>query len=80
MIEQEATMKPTGSNSFKSRRSHSGRSVKLNEGLDKRLASYAAAASAAEVGRRARCPEAAEVITRAASAVGVGLLADGRSG
>ena len=67
-------MKPTGSNSFKSRRSHSGRSVKLNECLDKRLASYAAAASASEVGRRARFPEAAEVITRAAGAVGVGLL------
>jgi hypothetical protein len=65
-------MKPAGSNSFKSRRSHSGRSVKLNEGLDKRLASYAAAARAAEVGTRARPP--AEVVTRAAGAVGVGLL------
>ena len=67
-------MKPTGSNSFKSRRSHSGRSVKLNECLDKRLASYAAAASAAGVGSRTRATEAAEVITRAAGAVGVGLL------
>jgi hypothetical protein len=67
-------MKPTGSNSFKGRRSHSGRSVKLNEGLDKRLASYAAAANAAEVGRRARGPEPAEVIMRGVSAVGVGLL------
>jgi hypothetical protein len=66
-------MKPTGSNSFKGRRSHSGRSVKLNEGLDKRLASYAAAASAAGVGSRARAP-AADVITHAATAAGVGLL------
>jgi hypothetical protein len=74
MIEQEATMKPTGSNSFKGRRSQSGRSVKLNEGLDKRLASYAAAASASEVGRRARSPQAVGVITRAAGAVGAGLL------
>jgi hypothetical protein len=65
-------MKPTGSNSFKGRRSRRGRA--LSEGLDKRLASYAAAATAAEVGRRARSPEAAEVVTRAASAVGVGLL------
>jgi hypothetical protein len=65
-------MKPTGSNSFKGRRSHSGRSVKLNEGLDKRLASYAAAARAAEVGTRARAP--AEVVTRAAGAAGLGLL------
>jgi hypothetical protein len=65
-------MKPTGSNSFKGRRSRSGRS--LSEGMDKRLASYAAAASAAGVGSRARAPGAAEVITRTASAVGVGLL------
>src|SRR5262249_39130670 len=64
----------TGSNSFKSRRSHSGCLVKLNEGLDKRLASYAAAASAAAVGPRARAAEAAEVVLRAASAAGVGLL------
>jgi hypothetical protein len=67
-------MKPTGSNSFKGWRSRSDRSVKLNEGLDKRLASYTAAASAAGVGRRARAPGAVAVITRAASAVGVGLL------
>ena len=65
-------MKPTGSNSFKGRRRRLGRP--LSEGLDKRLNSYAAAASAAEVGRRARSPQAAQVITRAASAVGVGLL------
>jgi hypothetical protein len=67
-------MRPTGSNSFKGRRSRLGRSLELNEGLDKRLASYAAAARAAEVGRRARASVAAEVITRAASAAGVGLL------
>ena len=72
MIEQEETMKPTGSNPFKSHRSRLGR--RLSEGLDKRLASYAAAAKAAEVGRRARSPEAVEVITRAVSAVGAGLL------
>ena len=65
-------MKPTGSNSFQGRRKRLGRL--LSEGLDKRLASYAAAASAAGVGSRARSPQAAEVITRAASAVGVGLL------
>jgi len=65
-------MKPTGSSSFKGRR---GRSEgPLSEGLDKQLASYAAAASAADVGRRARGPEAAEVITRAAGAIGAGLL------
>ena len=64
-------MKPIGSNPFKSRRS---RSVKLNECLDKRLASYAAAASAAGVGSRAPALEAAQVIARAASAAGVGLL------
>jgi hypothetical protein len=74
MIEQEATMKPTGSNSFKGQRSRWGRSAKLHKGLDKRLQSYATAARAAEVGSRARAPQAAEVITRAASAVGAGLL------
>ena len=63
-------MKPTGSNFFKGHRSRRGRP--LSEGLDKRLASYAAAASAAGVGSRAR--SRAEVVTRAASAVGVGLL------
>jgi hypothetical protein len=65
-------MKPTGSNSFKGRRSRSGRS--LSEGMDKRLASYAAAARAAGVGSRARAPGAVAVITRAANAAGVGLL------
>jgi hypothetical protein len=65
-------MKPTGSNSFKGRRSRLGRP--LCEGLDKRLASYAAAARAAEVGSRARAPQAAQAITRAAGAVGAGLL------
>jgi hypothetical protein len=70
MIEQEATMKPTGSNSFNGRRSRRARP--LSQGLDKRLASYAAAARAAGVGSRAL--EAAEVITRAASTAGVGLL------
>jgi hypothetical protein len=63
-------MKPTGSNSFKGRRSRRARP--LSQGLDKRLASYAAAARAAGVGSRAL--EAAEVITRAASTAGVGLL------
>jgi hypothetical protein len=70
--EEEETMKPTASNSFKSRRSRLARP--LSGALDKQLASYAAAASAAEVGRRARAPEAVEAITRAASAAGVGLL------
>jgi hypothetical protein len=65
-------MKPTRSNSFKGRRSRSERS--LSEALDKRLASYAAAASAAGVGPRARAPAAAEVIARATGAVGAGLL------
>jgi hypothetical protein len=65
-------MRPTGSNSIKGRRSRLGRS--LGEALEKQLASYAAAASAAEVGRRARAPEMAQVITRVAGAVGAGLL------
>ena len=62
-------MEPTGSSSFQGHKSRLCRS--LSEALDKRLASYAAAASAAEVGSRAR---AAEVITRAAGVVGAGLL------
>jgi len=64
-------MTPTGSNSFKG---DGRRSVKLNEGLDKRLESYAAAASAAGVGPRSRAPGAVEVLSRAASVVGAGLL------
>ena len=63
-------MGSTGSNSFKCLRSRSRRP--LSEGFDKRLASYATAARAAGVGSHAL--EAAEVITRAASAAGVGLL------
>src|SRR5215831_15373938 len=69
MIEEEGTMKPTGSNSFQSRRSP----VRLSEDLDNKLASYASVASADGVGSRARAP-AAELITRAATAVGVGLM------
>ena len=65
-------MAPTASHSFRERRSRLEHS--LSKGLDKRLASYAAAASAAGVGRWGRAPEVAELITRAASAVGVGFL------
>src|SRR5215831_14587835 len=74
LIEMEGTMTPTGSNSFKG---DGRRSVKLNEGLDKRLESYAAAASAAEVGSRARSSGATKVMTRAATVVGAGLLLTG---
>jgi hypothetical protein len=70
-------MKRTGSNSFKGRRSRWGRP--LSEALDKQLASYAEAASAAEVGRRARATEAAEVIAGGECSRG-GIAADGRSG
>ena len=45
--------------------------IPLSEGLRTRLASYA---SAARVGSRARALEATEVVRRAASAVGVGLV------
>jgi len=61
-------MKPTRSKSFQGRRNRKP----LNESLNARLVSYAAAARAAGVGRRAL--EAAEVVTRAAGAAGVGLL------
>jgi hypothetical protein len=75
IVDQEETMECTGSNSLKGRRSRSEHP--LNEGLDKRLASYAAVASAAGVGQRARSPQAAQVIARAAGAAGVGLLLTG---
>jgi hypothetical protein len=65
-------MESTGSNSFKGCRSRTLRP--LSEALDKRLSSYAVAASAAGVGRRARSAEAAQAIARAAGAVGAGLL------
>lgn len=63
-------MKRSGSNSSKGRRSRAERS--LSQDLEKRLASYAAAASAAGMGSLSRIPEVAEVI--AAGALGVGLL------
>jgi len=72
MIEEEETMERTGSNSLEGRRSRWGRS--LGEALDKQLASCAAAASAAGVGSRACVVEGMEAVTRAASAVGAGLL------
>jgi hypothetical protein len=62
----------TGGNSLQGPRSRLGRL--LSGGLEKRLASYAAVASASGVGSHALARESAELITRAASAAGVGLV------
>ena len=67
-------MEPTGSNSFEGRGTRLPRS--LNEGLEKRVASYAAAARADGVGSRATVAEPAKMnlITYVTGAAGAGLL------
>ena len=67
-------MKPTGSNSFEGRGIRLPRS--LNEGLEERLASYAAAARADGVGSSATVaqPEKMNLITYVTGAAGAGLL------
>jgi len=70
-------MKPTGSNSFEGRGIRLPRS--LNESLEKRVASYAAAARAAGVESRATVAEPAKMnlITYVTGAAGAGLLLAG---
>jgi hypothetical protein len=72
--EEEKTMKPTGSNSFEGRGIRLPRS--LNESLEKRVASYAAAARADGVGSSATVaePEKTNLITYVTGAAGAGLL------